>query len=338
MNEKELIGFIENMLEEHDCIIIPNFGGFVVQKEYYKFNAEDNTILPKRRWVAFNQKLKSDDGFLSHELAIHLQINNKKAQQILGDFEQNLSQNIKINGFYEFGAIGTFTLNDQEKLQFNPNPNTNFESSMFGLTTVSTQLPNKNPIKLVEPVLHMEETIENQVFVTEEEIEKSTKRGIKNWVYASLLFIVAAISTFVLTEPQNQNFTSSLNPFAELSNYKKTNETLQPKRVAKISSPVKVKTQVLEEAPKSEVIQKTEVNQIELVAGSFLTKEKAEKGIEELKQKGIEEAYLIEKTENQKYFRISIGAVASMEEGYEKAAEIKNEKKLDIWVFENKNK
>ena len=340
INEKELIGFIEQLLEEHDCIIIPNFGGFVVQKEDYKFIAEENSILPKRRWVAFNQKLNTDDGFLSHELSIHFQITQKNAQKSLLDFAESISNKIKETNAFDFGIIGSFSLNDQEKFQFIPNPSSNFEANMFGLTKVSTNPSNTKAIKLVEPAQLIEEKVEQPAFITQEEVENTSKGKVKNWVYASIIFVVAAISTFVLTEPQNQNFTSSLNPFASFKQYSaESAEKVEVlvKKVEKIISKQRVEVQPEVETIKEEpLVVATETLPIELVAGSFLTREQAEKGVTELKEKGFEEVYIIENQKAQKYVRISVGAVKTMDEGYQKAAEIQKEKKLDIWVFENK--
>lgn len=343
IGEKELIVIIENLLEEHDCIILPQFGGFVVQKEYYKFIPEQKIILPKKRWVAFNQKLQTDDGFLISEVSTQLNISNKKAQIIVEELIASFKNQIKQRETLSFGRIGSFFINENAKLQFTPNLDSNFDANMFGLQTVSIERGQTatTKVKLVEPPLEIADKIEEEAFIPMVAQEELTSKRVKNWVYAAIFFIVAGISTFVLTEPESQKYTSSLSPFPSISSkeYESSNEPIdavENETQKEVKTPEKVvenNQEVLNE-PKAEI--ENGVNTIELIAGSFLTNEKAQAGVEELKSKGIEEAYILEKKETQKYFRISIGSVSSMEEGYLKASTIKKEHKVDIWVFENK--
>lgn len=337
IEEKDLIVIIENLLEEHDCIILPKFGGFVVQKEYYKFIPEENVILPKKRWIAFNQKLQTDDGFLSNEIALQLQISNKKAQNLLEELVENLTLKIKENTIFTFGQVGSFAINENQKLQFTPNLDSNFEAAMFGLPKVSIAVQTNTPkVQLVEPPIAIEEKIEEEEFIPMVSEAETRGKKVKNWVYASIFFLVAGISTFVLTEPEAQKYTSSLSPFPSISSseYITTHTPEAPvanKMAEKAPEIVEEKLEVPKEAFEIEP-----VHAIELIAGSFLTKERAEIGVEELQSKGIEKVYVLEKKDSEKYYRISIGTAVSMEEGYTKAANLKKEFKLDIWVFENK--
>lgn len=344
MQEKEFISFIENLLYEHDCIIIPNFGGFVINTQPFKVQQSTQEILPKKRWVAFNEKLIHDDGFLSNELANHLHIPTKKASQVLAQFATDLKAKISGNQEFAMGIIGTFKLNNEQKIQFSPNTSSNFDAEMFGLSAVQLNLPAVSKPVMVEPELIQDpesSTIHSSEFVVEETSEKSKRKGIKNSVYAFLLFVIAGISTFVLTEPDVQLFTSSLSPIPKITHATQVIDHSMEKVEKNISNESrgtlvnKNRTEEkVEETPKELV----HANTIELVAGSFLTEEKAQKGIEELQLKGLEQAYIIPRLENGKYFRISVGSVASLEEGYQKAAEIHKHHKIEIWVFENQSK
>jgi hypothetical protein len=72
---------------------------------------------------------------------------------------------------------------------------------------------------------------------------------------------------------------------------------------------------------------------IYLVAASFQSLEQAEKGLKEFKSRGFDQAEIILKNENSKFYRISLGTEHSMESGYSQAAELKKTKKVDIWVY-----
>jgi cell division protein FtsN len=70
-----------------------------------------------------------------------------------------------------------------------------------------------------------------------------------------------------------------------------------------------------------------------LVAASFKTLEKAELGKAELIEKGFQDAIILPKLENETYYRISLGIAKNMDLAYVEAANLKKEKKIDIWVF-----
>ena len=55
----EFYTFLEHLLYDHECVIIPNFGGFVVNAQGFQLNEKDGKIHPKKKCVAFNEKLKT---------------------------------------------------------------------------------------------------------------------------------------------------------------------------------------------------------------------------------------------------------------------------------------
>lgn len=342
--ENEFIGFIENLLHEHDCIIIPNFGGFVVKHHEFQFIEDQQVIIPQKKTVAFNEKLKNDDGILINEYSLYYKISNKKASLAVKEFVDTLKAVITQQNVFTFGTIGSFSLNEENNLQFIPNPNSNFNLDMFGLKEVPIAKRKKTTdIHLIAT----SELISSEVSQEELVIDNSRgpvtqKKRVKNSVYAFLFFIVAAVSTFVLTEPGIHFFASSLSPIPDITksgnigSIKSQPITTSTNGVGKkleesIGEPVKPVDKLISE---EEAVQSNH-NTIELIVGSFLSEKKAKQGIEELASKGIEDAYIIPKKEGDKYYRISMGNATSFEEGYQQANEIKKQHKLDIWVFEN---
>ena len=55
--------YINKLLNLHDCVILPGFGGFVTNYVNAKVS-EKNIFSPPRKIVAFNRNLKNDDGLL----------------------------------------------------------------------------------------------------------------------------------------------------------------------------------------------------------------------------------------------------------------------------------
>ena len=60
----ELSRHIEVLLFENDCVIIPNFGGFVTHYTPSKRDVKENLFIPPTRVIGFNDQLKLNDGLL----------------------------------------------------------------------------------------------------------------------------------------------------------------------------------------------------------------------------------------------------------------------------------
>jgi hypothetical protein len=144
------------------------------------------------------------------------------------------------------------------------------------------------------------------------------------YVYAFIAFILGGLGAFFLTAPPTNQSQSSLNPIKI------------EKKVIPISAAVVPLTDTLQTLPAPVVVEKEELVQadvIYLVAASFQSLAQAEKGLKELKSRGFEQAEIILKNEKTKFYRISLGSESSMDAGYAKAAELKESKKIDIWVY-----
>lgn len=339
-----IVNLIESLLYEHDCIIIPNFGGFVVNLKDFEFNAKEEIIYPRKRWVAFNERLCSDDGILATAWAKKEGISHKIAFDQINQFSKSLKDALKLEQSIVLDRIGTLSLTAESKISFVPEQDQNFDLSLFGLSPVS--LPSLNnlpkPVLIENPVeksmvLHeeiSEETLEN----LEEEFEPK-KISTKVYVYALLAFLLGGLSAYFLTEPNSRYVNSSLSPFTiKIKKEKSTPIPSQTKAPVSIENTESVDSVI--DAPavertgeNLESLHKEEIKGVYLVAASFQTEAKAALAVQELKAKGFDQAVILPKTPDAIHFRVSIGTEANMEAGYKRAAEIKSLKKLDIWVF-----
>ena len=168
MQLTDIILLIENMLLEHDCVIIPNFGGFVINVRDFEFDSKTSLIHPRRKWIAFNERLKSDDGLLAMAISKEKQLSQKKAFEMMATFSTSLKNELLNKETFIFGKIGTFSLTNDQKLLFNPNQDFNYDLEQFGLFPVSTGFKVK-PILEENPVLH---SIQDKEEITQEEISE----------------------------------------------------------------------------------------------------------------------------------------------------------------------
>jgi len=311
----EFYTFLEHLLYDHECVIIPQFGGFVVNAQDYQFNAKESKIYPKRKCVAFNEKLKTDDRFLTTEWAIKKSISHKEASIEIAAISKELKTQIVSEGYLTIGELGAFTLNTENRLSFTPNPDFNADLTVFGLFPVS--LGYTHQPKVVKPTLEVIPIAEDLPTTISEEYEP-VKLSRSVYVYALIAFILGGLGAFFLTEPASNQSQGSLNPIKI-----EKKETVSIKTTAAPAAPVQIDTVQKNtiEAPK-EVSAEADQDVIYLIAASFQTLSQAEKGLKEFKSRGFDQAEIILKNDQTKFYRISLGTEHSMESGYAKASEL----------------
>jgi hypothetical protein len=323
----EFYSFLEHLLYEHECVIIPQLGGFVVNAKDFTFNEQEGKIYPKKKYVAFNEKLKTDDRLLSTEWAKNKAISLKEASLEIADLSKRIKSELTSSGTVQLGILGTFTLNQENRISFSPNPDFNADLSVFGLFPVGLgQIParvEKKPVLI--PAITTEDLPE--ISSTGHQPIKLTKSV---YVYALLAFLIGGLGAFFLTAPTTNQSQSSLNPIK----IEKKVDVAPAKTVA----PAMVDTLPVKtiEAPVAAPANTPEIKDedvIYLVAASFQSLKQAEKGLKEFKSRGFDQAEIILKNEQTKFYRISLGTEHSMDAGYAKASELKVEKKVDIWVY-----
>ncbi len=322
----EFYTFLEHLLYDHECVIIPQFGGFVVNAQDYQFNAKEGKIYPKRKCVAFNEKLKTDDRFLTTEWAKKQSISQKEASYEIAAISKELKSQIISQGYLTIGEIGAFTLNTENRLSFTPNPDFNADLTVFGLFPVS--LGYTHQPKVVKPTLEVIPIAEDLPTTISEEYEP-VKLSRSVYVYALIAFLLAGLGAFFLTEPASNQAQSSLNPIKI-----EKKETVSVKATVAPAAPIQMDTVQKNtiDAP-AEISAEADQNVIYLIAASFQTLSQAEKGLKEFKSRGFDQAEIILKNEQTKFYRISLGTEHSMDAGYAKASELKASKKVDIWVY-----
>ena len=316
----EFYTFLEHLLYDHECVIIPNFGGFVVNAQGFQLNEKDGKIHPKKKCVAFNEKLKTDDRFLSTEWAKNRSISQKEASLEIVSISKELKSQLISQRELTIGALGSFTLIQENRISFSPNPDFNADLDVFGLFPVGlghTSVLKEKKLELIAAPI-----AEDLPEITSDEI-KPVQLTKSIYVYAFIAFILGGLGAFFLTAPATNQSQSSLNPIKIEKKAIPVIATVTVIDTLKtLPAPVVVETK---EDVKSEVIY--------LVAASFQSLAQAEKSLKEFKSRGFDQAEIILKNETTKFYRISLGSESSMDAGYAKAAEINESKKIDIWVY-----
>ncbi|MDB2571307.1 SPOR domain-containing protein [Polaribacter sp.] len=239
--------YINDLLYRYDCVVVPNFGGFITNKIGAKVNSFSHTFHPPTKQITFNAHLKQNDGLVVNYIAAVENISFEKALVKISTTVTSWNESLK-NGAVVFENIGAIAFNEEKQLIFEPQKEHNFLTNSFGLSTVSSPAI-KHPV------------------------HASTSKSVIPLFakYAATAVVLLSLGFIVRNGYQERQ---------QEQMYASQKETIDKKIQAAtfvISNPLPtISLQVTKESPKS----------FHVVAGSFQFPENAEKKLKQLKKKG----------------------------------------------------
>lgn len=259
-----LANYISDLLYRYNCVIIPDFGGFVTNKIGAKVNETSNTFYPPAKQITFNSHLKVNDGLLTNYIASSENITFEKASRIIALSVTEWKNEINTKPI-QIGAVGVLTLNENNQIIFEPNTTVNYLTESFGLTSVASESIKRNITK-VKPLIPI--------------LKKENKKGIPTFIkYAATAAIMLTLS-FAGNNAYQQNKQESI-----IANQEKAIEKKIQSATFVITNPLPtIALNVLKE----EVVSKP----YHVVAGAFQFPENAEKKVDQLKKQGYKASIL----------------------------------------------
>lgn len=115
---KALSLHIEHLLLQHDCVVVPHFGAFVVRENAASRSEQEDLFFPPTRLVRFNPDLVEDDNLLVRSIRDDNQCSAVEAKRTLQGMVLNLRQQLLADGQVDFGTIGVFTQDEDGALSF----------------------------------------------------------------------------------------------------------------------------------------------------------------------------------------------------------------------------
>ena len=131
----EISQYIKELLLLNDCVIIPEFGGFVAN--YKPATNHNNQFFPPTKEIAFNNKLISNDGLLVNYISDSEGLNYFEAKQKLNSFVEETLMNLERNRNIYFEGVGYLHYDSKENLQFEPQIKQNLLVDSYGLQNFS---------------------------------------------------------------------------------------------------------------------------------------------------------------------------------------------------------
>ena len=205
---KELTKHIEALLVENDCVILPQFGGFVTNHTPARWIEEENTFLPPYRTIGFNSQLKINDGLLVQSYMLTHDATYPEANRLAEAAIEKLSQELYKEGQVELHGIGTLRRTIVGEYQFDPTENGVITPSLYGLGAVEMKtLAMLDEERQQKPAPRVEvETKVVEAPVIEKEERAITIKIRHEWITNAVAAVAAVMLFFFLSTPVDNTY------------------------------------------------------------------------------------------------------------------------------------
>ena len=217
--------YISELLYEYDCVIIPNFGGFLTKYSSSKINPVNNYFFPPSKIIVFNANIKNNDGLVANYISNTKNISFVQANEQIQIFVKELNKELKDGKHIELPKIGTLYLDIENNLQFAPDTSVNYLNDSFGLTSFHSPLVERQNIQ---------QKFEKKF------INKQTAYQQKKYSLNSKLAVAASILLLIgitLYIKFNKNIFDNINTnYTNIVSYFKSYENVVPRESLKIKA------------------------------------------------------------------------------------------------------
>jgi hypothetical protein len=146
----KLSNYISDLLYRYECVIVPDFGGFVTNTQSAIISSYSKTFYPPHKQITYNSHLKNNDGLLANYIASVDKMPFEHAMNFIrfevSEWRKELNET---DLFLE--KIGKLSLDKNEAIIFEPQNDTNYLTAAYGLSSfVTPEIKRETYIKQVE--------------------------------------------------------------------------------------------------------------------------------------------------------------------------------------------
>lgn len=323
---------ISELLYDHECVIVPDLGGFLTSYAPARIHPTRHTVTAPSKKIAFNVFLKHNDGLLANYVVQAESVTYPEALREIQSYVEVCNSELSAGKKFVIEQVGVLTRDAETNLQFEPFKNLNYLKDSFGLSTVQFM-----------PVVHsdFEEEVEKQLrdFISLRPSQAQPRPGIprKKIRLNSLntILLTGSVLWFCLNlyivSPDNVSL-ASLNPFSVSADKHPVTQpaasapeiytqpsVAKPETVyVKTTAPVEVAAPVSSPAQAKQAANKdvqASTHNYFIIAGAFSSASNAARKEMELKAAGFSNAHIIENEQGLKMVYYS--SFATRQEAFE---------------------
>ena len=340
---------ISELLFDHECVIVPELGGFLSSYSPARIHPAQHRVMPPSKKIAFNVFLRQNDGLLANYMVQAESLAYPDALREIQDYVELCNRELSAGKKFVIEQVGILTRDAESNLQFEPFNNVNYLKDAFGLSPVQF-IPMQSQ--------DFEQEVEKQLrdFISLRPSQAQGRQPVKlkkaRLNALNTMLLTGSVLWFCLNlyivSPGKVNF-ASLNPFSvstseeaahpAVTNSSKSEIYTQPS-VAKTET-VYVETTVPVVAPENKtdspthkledaVSKKSAAQNFFIIAGAFNSIVNANKKEAQLKAQGFPNAHVIENKEGLKL--VCYEGFATREEAFTELNRMKALNK-EGWIF-----
>ena len=328
----ELDRHIEILLLSNDCVIVPDFGGFMAHHVDARYDEADGTFLPPLRTLGFNPQLKMNDSLLAQSYIEAYDISYPESIRRIEDEVAELKQHLETNGSFELNDLGTLRMNAEGKMEFEPCEAGILTPELYGLSSFEMkQLQTQQAVE--------EEEVATEIPMTnvekDETLVKESDITIKmSWI-RNIVAVAAAILAFFMIGTPISNSNIQQSSFIHI-------KASQPQPTATTHEAVPTQAEnsetdenATETSEASEQVEPQKTYSYTLVLASQVSKKNANNFIATLQKAGFNDARILETTMT----RVVYGTYATENEVYNAQQQLRAKSRhfKEAWVMKIEN-
>jgi hypothetical protein len=176
--------FISDLLFEHDCVVVPGFGGFICNYRPAEIHPVLHIINPPSKAISFNVNLSSNDGLLVNYIAKTGKLSFSEAQELVSNWVSTSKALLKRNETLVLKRVGRIFSDIEGNVQFAPDDSVNYLKSSYALKPITAQ-----------PVLRGKEVDFTEKFAQETKKHALPRRSV--WRIAAVIVLLIGIGTLI---------------------------------------------------------------------------------------------------------------------------------------------
>ena len=269
---------IEKLLAQHDYVVVPELGGFVVQKQSAEI-LEDKILAPCAT-IGFNPLMLHGDGLLAIEISRSRKLSYRQAMEFVQQEVANLNSNLLSDELVQLGSIGYLKTDNSGNIRFTPDRRIEFLPQNFGLSD-----------------LYITEKSQRTIAKRREITIPLPSRSI--YKYAAVAMVVFGL--FFVSERVSDVRSPNTASLIPALTAKQIEKPLEEKVISTETEPVQASVSTTQETEKN----------FHVIVACLATKESAEAVCQNLIKKNHKEAHILEPVRT---YRVAIQSFADKDE------------------------
>lgn len=194
----ELASHIKELLLEHDCVIVPDFGGFVCNYKGSMLDSNSNRIVPAAKELSFNSNLKTNDGLLASWMQQVDGISYADAVTAIRQEIISWKSMMDKNGRLQIDGVGILYLDSNKRWRFKADSNSFLNLHSYGLPDLVLE-PVLVKVRQEEKIIPIEKGAEE----AEVKVEERKKSNAYKWAIAAACMLPIAFYSYWIPAKTN---------------------------------------------------------------------------------------------------------------------------------------